>query len=225
MAWELEASLRLVVAAALGALIGMEREHHGRSAGFRTQMLVALGSALAMVVSLNFANVFGSWGEHSAIRVDPARVAYGIMAGIGFLGAGAIVRYGVNIRGLTTAASLWCTAALGLACGFGMYIVALVATGLALVILLLLSRLDGVLPTQWYKTVTLTLRSGGQDNVSRFKNLLARHGVKVIDYEYERDLEHEIETLTLHVRITARHRPDHIDWFSGQGDVLKFSVR
>lgn len=225
MSWELEASVRLAVAAFLGALIGIEREHHGRSAGFRTQMLVALGAALAMIVSLSFAQVFTGTGQTPGVSVDPARVAVAVMSGIGFLGAGAIIQYGVNIRGLTTAASLWCTAAVGLACGFGLYIVAVVATGLALFILQVLAKLNYMLRTQWYKSITLTVRSSGQDNVTRFKDLLAEHGVTLIDYEYENDFEKGLETLTLYVRITSRTRPNHFQWFSHQDDVVRFAVR
>lgn len=225
MAWELEASVRLLVAAILGALIGIEREHHGRSAGFRTQMLVALGSALAMIVSLSFAREFAGAGQTPGVSVDPARVAVAVMSGIGFLGAGAIVRYGVNIRGLTTAASLWCTAAVGLACGFGLYIVAGVATGLALIILLVLAKLNSVLQTQRYKSVTVTVCSSGQDNVTRFKELLAKQGVTLIDYEYENDFEKGVETLTLHVRIASRTNSNHSRWFSNQDDVIRFAVR
>jgi len=83
-----EAVCNLLLAAVLGAIIGAEREYHGRSAGLRTQLLVALGSCLAMIVSLHFATVYGAESSNASLRVDPARVAYGIMSGIGFLGAG-----------------------------------------------------------------------------------------------------------------------------------------
>src|SRR5690242_9611004 len=107
--WTLEAIARLGMAALLGGLVGLERELHGRSAGLRTHLLVALGAATAMVVSLNFAEVFGTV-QHPSIQCDPARIAYGVMAGVGFLGAGAIIHQSGGIRGLTTAAGLWCAA-------------------------------------------------------------------------------------------------------------------
>ena len=123
--WYVQAICRILIAAVLGALIGVERQVHGRSAGLRTQLLVALGAALAMVVSLHFAREFASTDPDTwSLRIDPARMAYGVMGGIGFLGAGVILRQESGIRGLTTGASLWCTAAVGLACGFGMYAVA-----------------------------------------------------------------------------------------------------
>jgi putative Mg2+ transporter-C (MgtC) family protein len=223
--WDVQICLRLCLASFLGAMIGLEREHHGRSAGFRTQFLVALGSALAMVVSLNFEKVFGGAGAGSAIRIDPARVAYGVMGGIGFLGAGAIVRYGINIRGMTTAASLWCTAALGLACGFGMYLVAVVATGLTLFALLALSKLDDFIPSNRYKTVTVTMQADGQDNIARIRRILADKGIRVIDAEYTRDEVSREEIHSVHICITARNRPMSLNWLDGLDGVRKVVVR
>ena len=206
--WQVQCVLRLVVAALLGALIGAEREHHGRSAGFRTQLLVGLGSALAMLVSLNFARIFGQ-GAGWAIRVDPARVAYGVMGGIGFLGAGAIIRYGAGVRGLTTAASLWCTAAVGLACGFGMYLVAAVTTAIVIFALLILSRLDRHIPSRWGKTLVISLPLSGQDNVARVTDVLRRRGARISNVDYKRDVEGETETITFYVSMS--HRADVSD--------------
>ncbi|HEY7589773.1 MAG TPA: MgtC/SapB family protein [Candidatus Limnocylindrales bacterium] len=114
---QVELSLRLLLAAALGALIGVEREIHGHSAGMRTHLLVALGSAIFTVLSIHG---FGT----PASGVDPSRIAAQIVSGIGFLGAGAILKEGATIRGLTTAASLWATAAVGLAAGAAQYAIA-----------------------------------------------------------------------------------------------------
>jgi len=208
--WIAQAALRLFVAAILGGFIGIEREYHGRSAGFRTQILVAIGSALAMVVSLNFAEFYGDGSAVGVIRIDPARVAYGVMGGIGFLGAGAIIRYSVGVRGLTTAASLWCTAAVGLACGFGMFEIAAVATGLVVFVLFILSRLHIIIPSKSYRSVTITAPIGDGDNVSRFKQALQDHGIKVADIAYDRDAESRSETITFHVSLSARSRPDSV---------------
>jgi putative Mg2+ transporter-C (MgtC) family protein len=107
LGWPLEGLLRLSLAVVLGGLVGMEREIRGRQAGFRTYLLVCVGAALAMVVSIHFARV--PWHAHPGvtINIDPARIAYGIMAGIGFLGAGTILHTKGQVRGLTTAAGLW----------------------------------------------------------------------------------------------------------------------
>jgi len=115
---------RLVVAALLGALIGLEREIHDHPAGMRTHLLVALGSAGFTVLSIE---------AFQAPGADPARIAAQIVAGVGFLGAGAILKEGATIRGLTTAASLWSVAAVGMAAGAGSWVVAITATVLVLV--------------------------------------------------------------------------------------------
>ena len=211
MDWDiiLSATGRLAVAALLGGLIGLEREHHGRSAGFRTQMLVAIGAALAMLVSIEFAHVYGQAG--GAIRVDPARVAYGVMTGIGFLGAGAILRYGVGIRGLTTAASLWCTAAVGLAVGFGMIPVALIATGLVLFALYVLQFLDHLIPVRQYRKVTVHLpAAAGDANIDRVRDLLHQRRVRIVRVEFSRDIEAQLETITFHVSLLPRGRAESV---------------
>ena len=132
--WEI--LLRLILAVAAGGLIGLEREIHGRAAGFRTQILVCLGSTLIMLISIyGFANA-GIEGT----RWDPGRLAAQVVSGIGFLGAGTILREGLSIKGLTTAASLWVVAGIGLAIGSGFYLGAVVATLLA--VLTLVNKLE-----------------------------------------------------------------------------------
>ena len=127
LSWE-EALLRLALAAALGGAVGIERELREREAGFRTHLLVSLGSALFTIA--------GAYGFHDLLThgssIDPTRVAAQIVTGIGFLGAGAIIRQGVAVRGLTTAATLWVVAAIGLTSGAGYYSAAVITTGLVL---------------------------------------------------------------------------------------------
>jgi len=122
-----EALLRLVLAAFLGGLIGVERELREREAGLRTHLLVALGSALFTIVSAYGFEDFLNSGQ-SVVRADPTRIAAQIVTGIGFLGAGAIIRQGLSVRGLTTAATLWVVAAVGLASGAGYYSGAIITT-------------------------------------------------------------------------------------------------
>ena len=122
-----EALLRLVVAGALGAAVGFERELRDREAGIRTHLLVSLGSALFTIVSAFGFHEFLASGA-SVVRADPTRIAAQIVTGIGFLGAGAIIREGLSVRGLTTAATLWVVAAIGMACGAGWYWAAIVTT-------------------------------------------------------------------------------------------------
>jgi putative Mg2+ transporter-C (MgtC) family protein len=134
--WE-DALLRLAVAALLGGVIGLERELDEKAAGLRTHMLVSVGSALFTLVS---AYGFRGFLNHSHVSFDPSRIAAQIVTGIGFLGAGVIFRQGFTIRGLTTAASLWLVAAVGLAAGAGYWQGAVIATGVAVVSLRPLER-------------------------------------------------------------------------------------
>jgi putative Mg2+ transporter-C (MgtC) family protein len=131
--WD-ESLLRLALAAALGGLIGVERELREREAGLRTHLLVALGSALFTIVGAYGFHDFLESGE-SVVRADPTRIAAQIVTGIGFLGAGAIIRQGFSVRGLTTAATLWVVAAVGLAAGAGYYSAAVITTALVLIAL------------------------------------------------------------------------------------------
>ena len=126
-----EALLRLALAAVLGGLIGVERELREREAGLRTHLLVSLGSALFTIVGAYGFHEFLSSGA-TVVRADPTRIAAQIVTGIGFLGAGAIIRQGLSVRGLTTAATLWVVAAVGLACGAGSYSVAVITTVIVL---------------------------------------------------------------------------------------------
>ena len=134
---DIETIIRLGMATLLGGLIGLEREVHGKEAGFRTHALVCLGSALIMVVSTQVYEVY-----HVHAEVDPSRIAAQVVSGIGFLGAGAIIRDPRGIRGLTTAAGVWTAAGIGLACGFGQYRPALITTVFALLILFVFSRVE-----------------------------------------------------------------------------------
>lgn len=132
-----ELVVRLLVAAGLGAALGFERELREKSAGLRTNILIAVGSALFTLMSIELAE--------GVIGADPARVASQIVTGIGFLGAGAIIRTGGNVQGLTTAATVWVNAAVGVAAGGGEYGLAVAATGVTLVALLVLTPLEHVL--------------------------------------------------------------------------------
>ena len=140
--------LRLTVAALLGGAIGLERELREREAGLRTHLLVSVGAALFTIISaFGFHDILQASGPHVLVRLDPSRIAAQIVSGIGFLGAGAIIRQGLSIRGLTTAATLWLSAAIGMASGAGYYDAALIATLGALITL-------GPLRIVAYKIVT-----------------------------------------------------------------------
>lgn len=132
--------VRLLVAMLLGGLVGLERQTRGRSAGLRTNILVCLGSA-AIIVAFQKLSLEFNMGAESAIRMDPARAAAGVITGIGFLGAGTILKSNDFVRGLTTAASIWVVSAIGVTVGLGEYVIAVVLTLLVLVALFALHRL------------------------------------------------------------------------------------
>jgi putative Mg2+ transporter-C (MgtC) family protein len=127
-----EILLRLVVALALGGALGLERSYHGRPAGFRTHALVGLASGALMLVTVYESVWFRTAPEGIRAAIDPTRMAQGIMTGIGFLGAGVIMREGLTVRGLTTAASIWITAGIGILVGIGFYMPAVLTTALSL---------------------------------------------------------------------------------------------
>lgn len=135
----LEIFMKLGAATLFGAMIGLEREVHGKEAGLRTYSIVCLGSALVMIVSTQ---VFELYKDVAAGAVDPARIAAQVVSGVGFLGAGAIIRFPQGVKGLTTAAGIWVAAGIGLACGLGQYFAASVTTILVLCILAIFSRVD-----------------------------------------------------------------------------------
>jgi len=134
---ELEMILRLGIAALLGAAVGFERELRGQAAGFRTHILVSVGAALVVVT-----NIFMYYKFSPSAPMDPTRMAAQVVSGIGFLGAGTIMRFGANVRGLTTAASLWVAAAIGMAAGSGYWTAAVAGTVFVILGLTLLRFVD-----------------------------------------------------------------------------------
>src|SRR5437867_4940311 len=141
--------LRIATALLVGGLIGFERTFHGRPAGFRTHSLVCLASSLLMLVTV-YQNQWMTVVPLDAIRTDPTRMAQGIMTGIGFLGAGVIFKEGLTVRGLTTAASIWVTAAIGILVGIGFWFAAIVGTAATLIVLALFRLVETRLPSEFY---------------------------------------------------------------------------
>lgn len=135
----LETARRLGAAILLGALIGWQREHAGKPAGLKTHMIVSLGSASFMLVMLE---ALEGLGAHESVRIDPSRVIQGLVGGIGFPGAGAILRSHGSVEGLTTAATIWGVGAIGLACGIGSCALAALTAGAAFLVLLLVGPLE-----------------------------------------------------------------------------------
>ena len=171
MGTELDITLRLAVAMLLGGVIGFEREYRAKDAGFRTHFLVALGSALFCIVS--------QYGFGFELK-DSSRVAAQVVSGIGFLGAGTIIFQKNVVRGLTTAAGLWVTAAIGLACGTGMYLPAVVTT---LMVLVGLEILSVIIPRVSTSVVILSFSATSQESVKKAVRELRRNCLDIISYE------------------------------------------
>jgi putative Mg2+ transporter-C (MgtC) family protein len=178
----------------LGGAIGLERELHGGSAGLRTHMLVCLGSVLAMIV-----------GRHIAgdTAHDPGRVAAGVITGIGFLGAGEIIRMQRNVRGLTTAACLWLAAALGISIGVNLYGVSILATILAITALFLLSRLERLLPSSKRRQVSVTVEGRPSASTEVLDTLIAE-GCRIAGQSVEYDESSNSSLLEYSLRIKGQ---------------------
>ena len=177
-------AVRLLVAAVLGAAIGLEREIHEHPAGMRTHLLVSLGAAIFTVLSIYGFEGVGRDGV--AATVDPTRIAAQVVSGIGFLGAGAILKYGTSIRGLTTAASLWTAAAIGMAAGAGEWLVAAVGTFIVLFSLWPLNALIARLHKPGLHAVKIRLEVGRLEALGDVSRLLADRRVDMAGINSQR---------------------------------------
>ncbi|KKO50845.1 MgtC/SapB family protein [Paenibacillus sp. DMB20] len=177
--WTLDTAsicLRLLLALVLGGIIGFEREMNQHAAGFRTNILVCIGSSLIMLLSIYGFNAFI---DEPNVRIDPARLAAQVISGIGFLGAGTIIRTGMSVKGLTTAATLWVMAAIGLAVGAGFYLPAILTCGLVFVSLQVLNKIElRYLVANKALLVEVTC-SGGPDTLGTISKQLIAERVEI----------------------------------------------
>lgn len=204
MANAYEVLFRLVLAAVLGGVVGFEREVHGRPAGIRTYLLLCMGSALIMVVSEFLFLKYEAKGLADILRADPGRIAAQAITGIGFLGAGVILRYKDSIRGLTTAACVWVACAVGLAIGAGFYLFGSAVTVLTLVSLVGLKIFERSLKKDWYKEMTVVSRDEtGQ--LSRIQEVISRHEFEIVNFGLKKDLEKKEVRASFLLRSRAVH--------------------
>ncbi len=182
---DLEMLMRLLASLAAGAIIGYERSFHGRPAGFRTHALVCVASSLLMLVTVYEAHWVRT--AHDAIRIDPTRMAQGIMTGIGFLGAGVIIKEGLSVRGLTTAASIWITAAIGVLAGIGFYFPLVVSVLLTVGVLSLFRKLELWMPTQTFYSFDVKFPRDAGMNEEGLRTLAAEHGFDTSHLSYRFD--------------------------------------
>ncbi len=194
-----EMLLRVLMAFVAGTIIGWERETHGRPAGLRTTILTCVASALAMVLS-ELLFVQSASVSSASWRPDPARLAAGILTGIGFLGAGTILRHANAIQGVTTAATLWFVTVLGLAFGSGQFGLGLLGTGLALATLFVLPLFEKHIPSDWYATVTVTTVLDALP-VTELKQRIEQFGAKIKTTRLNYNLEGQQQTVICEVKM------------------------
>ena len=212
----MELTIRLTLALLLGGAIGIEREYRAKEAGFRTHFLVALGSALFCLVS--------QFGFGVDLK-DSSRGAAQVVSGIGFLGAGTIIFQQNVVRGLTTAAGLWVTAAIGLACGTGMYLAAVLTTAM---VLLGLEVLNYWIPQLGLSTIELSFSAPSRESVKEFITRIKQDGMEVHSYELkERRLSKE-EFLEASIEIRAKrdfHTLEILDYMNDFSDVTISTIK
>jgi putative Mg2+ transporter-C (MgtC) family protein len=220
---DLEMLVRLLAGLVAGALIGYERSFHGRPAGFRTHALVCMASSLLMLVTVYEAHWVRAVSD--SVRLDPTRMAQGIMTGIGFLGAGAIIKEGLTVRGLTTAASIWITAAIGVLAGIGFYFPLVVSVVLTLGVLSAFRWVESAMPTQAYFQFDVRLaRSGGVDEEG-LRELLRQHGFSVANFSHRFDGEGGIKRHGMVMRTKDRKAASRLaDTLESHPAILDFRI-
>jgi putative Mg2+ transporter-C (MgtC) family protein len=176
--------LHLGLAVLAGGLIGLERTYHGRPAGFRTHTLVCTASSLLMLLTVYQWQLLTN-APLETLRVDPTRMAQGIMTGIGFLGAGVIMKEGLTVRGLTTAASIWITAAIGILIGIGFYFPAIIATLLTLGTLSLFRWVETIMPTLYYARLHVRFKRQETPAESELCHLINQQDFSVANLSYQ----------------------------------------
>ena len=193
---------RLVLAALLGGVVGLEREIHGRPAGIRTYLILSLGTALLMVLSEYLLVAYHSKYPGLSLQGDPGRIAGQAITGIGFLGAGVIIRYKDTIRGLTTAACVWLVCSVGLAVGAGFYVVGVAVTLLTLLALIGLKAGERRMRKDWFEDLEV-VSTDLPGQITLMKSLIAQHGFEVIASGLSRDAEKKELKATFQVRVRA----------------------
>ena len=200
-------AIRILLAALLGAAIGLERDIRGRSAGLRTNILVSVGSAVFMILSIALAEKYSGNINGVIYSVDPTRIAAQVVTGIGFLGAGAIIKFGLSIRGLTTAACLWIASAIGMCCGSGYYDVAVLVTLISIIVLTLLVKVERLYSKDTYRV--LVVNSAIDTDVQKLLRSVEFAGNEIIFFDEEKDYLQKNLKITINIRIRNRDLTDN----------------
>ncbi len=185
LSFELHALLQMLLAVVLGAAVGLERALHGRPAGMRTHALVCAGATMIMLTAKGLASISPETSLLARVTVDPGRIAAGIITGIGFLGAGSIIKSGDFVRGLTTAACLWFVAALGIIIGEGFFFLSLIATGIALFLLVVMDRFEHRFARVVYRTLRVVVPAQERSQAEHsLRAILTKERMRVQDVQY-----------------------------------------
>lgn len=222
----LPAAARLLIAACIGGIIGIERAYHGRAAGFRTHILVCVASSLLMLlVQYQWFMVPPEYTD--SIRLDPTRMAQGIMTGIGFLGAGVIMQERYIVRGLTTAASIWITSAIGIMVGAGFFSIAMIAGVITLGTLSLFRLIEAKLPVQHYARLKICLVYEDKDNAQQILlNELEAQGLKCSNIGYSMNNDRKTLLINLTVSSFNNHIFERLNLaFNTQSKIKSFSFK
>jgi len=219
-----EIALRLLAALALGGALGLERSYHGRPAGFRTHALVGLASGALMLVSVYESEWFHAAGILRA-AIDPTRMAQGIMTGIGFLGAGAIMREGLTVRGLTTAASIWITAAIGVLVGIGFYVPATMTTVISLAALSGFRWIERNIKTEAYAQLVISFIADRAPHQEDVVALVKQFGFHVSGMTHRFRREDALMEYGMNVHSVDRTSfPRISEMLRARADVLEFRI-
>jgi putative Mg2+ transporter-C (MgtC) family protein len=222
MGQHLELLTRLLIGTLLAAVIGYERHVHGRPAGLRTHLLVGLASTTFMLVSTQFV-YFQHYTKDDLIAVDPSRIAASVVTGVGFLGGGAILRTGLNVQGLTTAAGLWLVAAIGLSAGAGMYAICVASTALGVIALTVLRRFERKEDALLSRKITLALDETAPP-LPVIIAALGQRDISVAPVEYERLVDEGRVQVTLQARVSPTTSEDLLGILESQPGVRRVRI-
>ena len=207
-----------------GGLIGLERTYHGRPAGFRTHTLVCTASALLMLLTVYQWQLLKS-APLDTLRVDPTRMAQGIMTGIGFLGAGVIMKEGLTVRGLTTAASIWITAAIGVLIGIGFYFPAVVTTLITLGTLALFRWIEMIMPSHYYARLNVRFKRQETPAEAELRDLISRQDFSVANLSYR--LQQEGKYFEFQMTVRSQNTDNYrklAETLTAMEKVLEFEI-
>ncbi len=217
--------IRIAVATGLGGIIGYERDLHSRHAGLRTHIIVAMAAATFMVVSAHFMFYQGYLDSTKHLDIDTSRIASAVVSGVGFIAGGTILRTGLTIQGLTTAAGLWLVTAIGLCAGAGMFIESIAVTIMGFISLSVLRFLEDR-NVKWLRRSVLLVMNDGADRANQITSTLKGIGARVYDFDYAKEFEGSQVTISFDVTFPIEYGIDRfIKLLENQDGVRQVRVR